>query len=126
MARAGLSRLSALDQAVPVVCYEHPAAGDLLHIDIKTRAGSKQSVTVLPHHRYPRDHTGPLGIESLFVAIEDHSRIGFTGMQASEGWPCAVAFLEALFVTSVAWGVTIRGLPLASRPRGNNVLQVHS
>ncbi len=43
---------------------------------------------------------GPLGIESLFVTIDDHSRIGFTGMQASEGWPCAVAFSEALFVTS--------------------------
>ncbi len=36
LARAGLSRLSALDPVTPSLRYEHAAPGDLLHLDIKT------------------------------------------------------------------------------------------
>lgn len=36
LARAGLSKLSDLEPAEPIVRYEHEAPGDLLHIDIKT------------------------------------------------------------------------------------------
>lgn len=35
LARAGLSLLSSLDPAEPVVRYEHGASGDTLHIDTK-------------------------------------------------------------------------------------------
>lgn len=35
LARAGLSHLKYLEPVAPVVRYEHTAAGDLLHIDIK-------------------------------------------------------------------------------------------
>jgi len=35
LARGGLSHLKDLDPIVPLVRYEHAAAGDLLHIDIK-------------------------------------------------------------------------------------------
>ena len=35
LARAGLSHLKDLEPMVPVMRYEHEAAGDLLHIDIK-------------------------------------------------------------------------------------------
>ena len=96
----GLSRLSALDPAVPVVRYEHAAPGDLLHLDIKT-LGRIEAVG----HRItgnPRDHTRGAGFESLFVAIDDHSRIGFTRRHANEGKACAIAFLKTLFAPSPA------------------------
>ena len=46
LARAGLSRLSDLDPAAPVVRYEHEAPGELLHIDTK-----KLGRIVRPSHR---------------------------------------------------------------------------
>lgn len=38
LACLGLSRLKALDLREPVVCHEHLAAGELLHMDTKNRA----------------------------------------------------------------------------------------
>ena len=77
LARAGLSRLSDLEPAEPVVRYEHDAPGDMLHIDTK-----KLGRIVRPSHRVTgnrRDSAGGAGWETLFVAIDDHARIAFTG-----------------------------------------------
>ncbi len=77
LARVGLSQLSALDSVAPVMPYEHAAPGDLLHLDIKT-LGRIEAIG----HRItgnPRDSVKGAGFESVFVAIDDHSRIGFTG-----------------------------------------------
>jgi len=106
LARAGLSRLSALDPVVPIVRYEHAAPGDLLHLDIKT-LGRIEAVG----HRItgnPRDHTRGAGFESLFVAIDDHSRIGFTAMQSSEGKLCAIAFLKDAVHYFARLGIAVR------------------
>ena len=106
LARAGLSRLSALDPVVPIVRYEHAAPGDLLHLDIKT-LGRIEAVG----HRItgnPRGHTRGAGFESLFVAIDDHSRIGFTAMQSSEGKLCAIAFLKDAVRTFARLGIAVR------------------
>jgi hypothetical protein len=68
LARAGLSRLKDLEPIVPVVRYEHEAAGDLLHVDTK-RLGR----IVRPGHRVTGDRSGPFGKagwEFLFVAID--------------------------------------------------------
>lgn len=46
LARAGLSRLSDLQPAEPVMRYEHEAPGDMLHIDTK-----KLGRIVRPSHR---------------------------------------------------------------------------
>ncbi len=106
LARAGLSKLAALDPVVPVMRYEHESPGDLLHLDIKT-LGRIEAVG----HRItgdPRDHTKGAGWESLFVAIDDHSRVSFTQMQPSEGKACAIAFLIAAVRYFAGLGVTIR------------------
>ena len=52
LSRAGLSKWSALDPAAPVLRYEHAAAGDLLHIDIKT-LGAHHGCCRSSHHRRP-------------------------------------------------------------------------
>ncbi len=92
LARAGLSRLSDLQPAEPVVRYEHPAPGDMLHIDTK-----KLGRIVRPSHRVTgsrRDSVDGAGWEMLFVAIDDHARIAFTDIHPDEKAPNAVQFLR--------------------------------
>lgn len=74
--RAGISKLSDLIPAEPIVRYEHASPGDLLHIDTK-KLGRIERLG----HRItgnPRDTTDGAGWEFLFVGIDDHARIGFT------------------------------------------------
>ena len=85
LARAGLSHLKDLEPIPPVLRYEHEAAGDLLHIDTK-RLGR----IVRPGHRVTGDRRGRFrsaGWEFLFVAIDDHARIGFTECTPMRGRP---------------------------------------
>lgn len=39
----------------------------------------------------------------LFVAIDDHARIGFTDMYPDEKWPQAVQFLRNAVPLAVTW-----------------------
>lgn len=108
LARAGLSKLAALDPVTPVTRYEHAAPGDLLHLDIKTLG----RITAVGHRitGNPRDHRAGAGYESVFVAVDDHSRVAFTQMQPSEGKLCAIAFLHNAVQYYATLGVTIRRL----------------
>lgn len=68
LVRLKLNKARMLEPAAPVVRYEHPAPGDLLHIDIKKLARIVQA-----GHRItgnPRDETRGAGWEFLFVAID--------------------------------------------------------
>ena len=106
--RAGLSRLSELEPAEPLVRYEHEAPGDMLHIDIKKLGRIER-----PSHRVTGDRTDRArgaGWEFLFVAIDDHARIGFTAMHPDEKQGSAVAFLHAAVAYYAKLGVTIRRL----------------
>lgn len=92
LARAHLSKLSDLTPAEPVQRYEHDAPGQMLHIDTK-KLGRIQR----PSHRVTgnrRDRVSGIGWEFLFVAIDDHSRIGFTDVYDDEGKDSAIQFLE--------------------------------
>jgi len=89
--RAGLSRLSDLEPSEPVVRYEHEQPGDLVHIDTK-KLGRIERMG----KRIPGSSRTPIraGWEYLFVAIDDHARIGFTDMYADEAKASAVQFLQ--------------------------------
>ena len=91
LARAGLSRLKDLEPSEPVVRYEHPHPGDLIHIDIKKLGRIERMGKRIPGS----SHT-PIkaGWEYLFVAIDDHARIGFTDMHPDETKASAVQFLQ--------------------------------
>ena len=91
LARAGLSRLKDLEPCEPVVRYEHPHPGDLIHIDIKKLGRIERMGKRIPGS----SHT-PIkaGWEYLFVAIDDHARIGFTDMHPDETKASAVQFLQ--------------------------------
>jgi transposase InsO family protein len=106
LARAGLSRWADLAPSEPIVRYEHAHPGDLLHIDTK-----KLARIVRAGHRVtgdPRDSVDGVGWEYLFVAVDDHARIGFTQMKPNERRDCAIAFLRASVAYFANLGVSIR------------------
>jgi transposase InsO family protein len=108
LARAGLSLLSNLLPAEPVVRYEHAAPGDMLHIDTKKLGRIER-----PSHRVTgnrRDSVDGAGWEMLFVAIDDHARIAFTAMHADERTPSAVQFLREAVAYYARLGITVRRL----------------
>lgn len=107
-AKQGLNRLPALQVPPPVQRYEHEHPGDLLHLDIK-----KLGRIVRPGHRMtgdPRDRTDRAGWEYVHVAIDDHSRLAFTGTYPDERAASAVAFLHAAVGWYASLGITIRRL----------------
>ena len=106
LARAGLSRWTDLMPSEPAVRYEHEQPGDLLHIDTK-----KLARIVRRGHRVtgdPRDSVDGAGWEFLFVAVDDHARIGFTQIKPDECRDSAIAFLRASVAHFAALGVSIR------------------
>jgi len=106
LARAGLSRLADLEPSEPLVRYEHAHPGDLLHIDTKKLGRIERMGHRVTGDR--RDSTEGAGWEYLFVAVDDHARIGFTQMKPNERRSCAIAFLRASVRHFAQLGVKVR------------------
>lgn len=97
-AAAGAARLPCLQDAVPVRRYERASPGELLHLDTK-----KLGCFDKPGHRVTGDrtqNTPRAGWQALHVAIDDHSRVGFSLMLADEKAISACAFLWLPCVTT--------------------------
>ena len=87
---------------------QHPALGDLLHIDTKKLGRIER-----PSHRLTgnrRDSAGGAGWETLFVAIDDHARIAFTAMHPDEKTPRAVQFLKDAVAYNGRLGISVERL----------------
>jgi len=93
--RAGLNRLADLEPAPPENRYEHAAAGDLLHLDIKKLARFHQ-----PGHRVTGDrqvNSKGIGWEYVHLAIDDHSRVAFGSIEPDErGISACSALMQAV------------------------------
>jgi transposase InsO family protein len=88
------------------VRYEHATPGDLLHIDIKKLGRIER-----PSHRVTgnrRDTVDGAGWEFLFVAVDDHARIGFTDIHPDERAPSAVQFLRNAHAYFASIGVRLK------------------
>lgn len=108
LARAGLSRLRDLLPPEPLHRYEHAAPGDLLHIDTK-KLGRIES----PGHRVTgnrQSRSRGAGWEVLFVAVDDHARIGFTDLYPDEKKQSAVQFLNNTHAYFKSLGVRLKRL----------------
>jgi transposase InsO family protein len=106
--RARLSRWRDLNPPPPVVRYEHPRPGDLLHLDIKgmTRF-SEVSLRGDGRLRGKSKHPGFL---ALHVAVDDHSRMAFTRMLADQKAETTIGFLEDALVFFAQHGIGVRAL----------------
>jgi transposase InsO family protein len=106
--RMRLSRMRDLEPKPAVQRYEHAAAGDLLHLDIK-----KLGRIVRPSHRVTgdrRDSVEGAGWEYVHVAIDDHSRIAFSAIYPDEKQTSTVAFLHAALAYYARLGICFKAV----------------
>jgi transposase InsO family protein len=106
--RARLSRWRDLHPLPPVVRYEHPFPGDLLHLDIKGMTRFQQ-VVWRGDGRRRGQHKNP-GWEALHIAIDDHSRIAFTRILPDQKTHTTIAFLKDAVDFFARHGIGIRAL----------------
>lgn len=106
LAKAGLSRLGDLEPSEPVVRYEHAHPGDMIHIDTKKLGRIERMSHRITGDR--RDSVDGAGWEYLFVAVDDHARIGFTDLYPDERKASAVQFLENTVTYFGSLGVRVR------------------
>jgi transposase InsO family protein len=106
--RARLSRWRDLNPPPPILRYEHPRPGDLLHLDIKgmTRF-SDVSLRGDGRLRGKQKHPGFL---ALHVAVDDHSRMAFTQMLPDQKAETTIGFLNAAVDFFATHGIGVRAL----------------
>ena len=106
--RARLSRWRDLHPRPPIVRYEHPRPGDLLHLDIKgmTRFGQ---VSLRGDGRLRGKNKHP-GLLALHVAIDDHSRMAFTQLLPDQKAETTIAFLHSALDFFATHGIGVRAL----------------
>src|SRR5205823_6147520 len=104
--RAHLNRWRHLHPAPPVVRYEHPAPGDLLHLDIKALT-RYQSVSIRGDGRR-RGRPQFAGWQALHIAVDDHSRLAFSRLLPNQTVDSAIALLRAALAFYAEHGISIR------------------
>ena len=91
--REGLGRIWRLEEALdPPKRYEHPAPGDLLHIDAK-RFARINGVGHRIHGDRSRTNRG-IGYEVVFVCVDDHTRLAYAEVHPSENARYATLFFR--------------------------------
>lgn len=103
--RLGLSRLSRLDPEEPARRYERESPGELLHLDTK-----KLGRILRTGHRATGDRASRVrgaGWETVFVAVDDHSRLAFAEMADDETIPQALQFLRHAIAHYARMGVRV-------------------
>jgi transposase InsO family protein len=108
LARAGLRRLKDLDPPEPVVRYEWPNPGDLIHVDTK-----KLGRIVRPGHRvlgreHGRASSKGAGWEYVHVAIDDASRLAYVEILGNEKAQTAAGFLRRALVFFRGHGIKVK------------------
>jgi len=125
--RHGEPKLASLDLATgqpirkqPVVRYEHPHPGDLVHVDIKKlgripdgggwrahgRAVGGRNARATTRQR--RGNHPVIGYSYIHSAVDDHSRLAYSEILADEQGPTAAAFWLRAHAFFAAHGITVR------------------
>ena len=106
--QAGLNKLAGVQDVEPVRRYERDRPGELLHLDMKKLGRFER-----PGHRVTGDRTQNsrrAGWQALHVAIDDHSRVGFSQMLDNENSHSASQFLIAALRHYKELGVRVTAL----------------
>ena len=112
--RCGLNRLDRLHRVTrETVRYEHPAPGDLLHIDVKKlgripEGGGKRIAPGFAETRSGPQRGPSLGLEYLHVAVDDHSRYAYVAVLPDERAASCSAFLEQALAAFSRRGVHVQ------------------
>jgi transposase InsO family protein len=106
--RSRLSRWRDLNPPPPVLRYEHPHPGDLLHLDIKgltrfAEVDQRGDGRLRGKRKHP-------GFCALHIAIDDHSRVAFTRLLPDQKAETTIGFLRAATSFFAQRNVPIRAL----------------
>ena len=106
LARAGLNQLARLTPPTPVVRYEWPRPGDLVHLDIKRLA----RIAGVGHriHGDRRTVVKGIGWEYAHVAVDDHSRAAYVEVLPDQTGATTAAFLARTLAWFARRGLRIR------------------
>jgi transposase InsO family protein len=106
--RLGLATLPRLAPPRPIIRYEWPRAGDLLHLDVKKLG----KIGVVGHriHGDRRRRSRRLGWEAVHVAIDDASRVAYAEVLSDERGETTAAFLVRALAYYRRLGVRVRRL----------------
>lgn len=115
LVRCRINKLSHVDRATgePVRRYEHPAPGDLLHVDVKKlgnipdgggwrfvgRTQGRHNRTATPGKPRNRYHNPTMGTAFVHTVLDDHSRVAYAEIHDDETAATATAVLR----NAVAW-----------------------
>jgi transposase InsO family protein len=103
--RLGLARLARLAPPTPVIRYERPTPGELVHLDVKKLGKIGRVGHRIHGNRATR--TRGIGWEFLHVAIDDHSRLSYAEMLPDEQGPTAAAFLVRMTAWFAQHGIAV-------------------
>ena len=112
--RAGLHRLDRLHRVTrEVVRYEHPAPGELLHLDVKKLGrvpdgGGKRFAPGFAETQSGPHSKRPLGLDYIHVAVDDYSRYAYVEALPDERAVTTAGFLERALAHCGAQGFTVR------------------
>lgn len=90
--RFGLSRLR-VRRTEPVVRFEWPCPGDLVHLDVKKLGGIPAGGGHRTRGRGAATHGSGQGWEFVHVAIDDHSRLAYAEILGDERGETTVGFV---------------------------------
>jgi transposase InsO family protein len=105
--RYGLSRLR-IRCTAPVVRYEWPEPGDLVHLDVKKLGRINQGGGHRALGRGPGRGPRNAGWEFVHVAIDDHTRLAYAEICRDEQAETTVAFVERAIEFFDGAGITTR------------------
>ena len=114
--RCGLNRLDRLHRVTrDVVRYEHPAAGGLLHLDVKKSGrvpdgGGKRFAPGFAETQSGPQTQRSRGIDYLHVAVDDHSRYSYVEALADERGVTTAGFLGRALAAFARRGVRVECL----------------
>ena len=104
--------------------YEHPAPGDLLHLDVKKLARIPDGGGHRAHGRSSETTRGrSAGLDYLHVAVDDHSRYAYVETLPDERGATCAAFLERALAHFRTRGVAVRRV-LTDNARNYTVARV--
>ncbi|MBC6451748.1 IS481 family transposase, partial [Actinokineospora xionganensis] len=123
LTRYRLARLTHLDRATGRVIrrYEHPHAGDLVHVDIKklgniptggghrvtTRQAGQRHRTRTPGKTLDTGGNSHVGYSYVHNAVDDHSRLAYSEILPDERKETAVAFWQRAQLFFTTNGITV-------------------
>ena len=109
LVRHGLNRLAVMDRPTSRVIrrYEHPAPGDLVHVDIKKLGRIPTGGGHRAHGRRPgTPRARGIGYDYLHAAVDDHSRLAYVELldderdqSCADFWRRAQAFFAGHNIT---------------------------